>query len=189
MLPLLVNAPPSVHASFFFFFNDTATTEIYTLSLHDALPICVGQRAAQRLAVLLDGQLHAQIRILSVGREGARHGHGAGELDAVLGLRPDAAAQAQRCGQCAQCRELQEVTTLHGISVMGTEGAAARVRFSEQVACQSKWVDRKSTRLNSSHLVSRMPSSACKKKQIHPPLSPPLFASVGIAAYQARMLP
>ena len=23
-----------------FFFNDTATTEIYTLSLHDALPIC-----------------------------------------------------------------------------------------------------------------------------------------------------
>src|SRR5256885_15844216 len=31
----------SAHASwlFFFFFNDTATTEIYTLSLHDALPI------------------------------------------------------------------------------------------------------------------------------------------------------
>src|SRR5258708_33827841 len=28
--------PPS-----FFFFNDTATTEIYTLSLHDALPICL----------------------------------------------------------------------------------------------------------------------------------------------------
>src|SRR6266496_6730128 len=27
---------------FFFFFNDTATTEIYTLSLHDALPIAVG---------------------------------------------------------------------------------------------------------------------------------------------------
>src|SRR2546425_1527674 len=26
---------------FFFFFNDTATTEIYTLSLHDALPICL----------------------------------------------------------------------------------------------------------------------------------------------------
>src|SRR5256885_4197664 len=29
--------PPSL--TFFFFFNDTATTEIYTLSLHDALPI------------------------------------------------------------------------------------------------------------------------------------------------------
>src|ERR1039457_7236227 len=33
----------SILRSFFFFFNDTATTEIYTLSLHDALPIsCVG---------------------------------------------------------------------------------------------------------------------------------------------------
>src|SRR2546428_7202374 len=30
----------SVTQAFFFFFNDTATTEIYTLSLHDALPIC-----------------------------------------------------------------------------------------------------------------------------------------------------
>src|SRR5258705_6235468 len=30
-------------AFLFFFFNDTATTEIYTLSLHDALPICVAQ--------------------------------------------------------------------------------------------------------------------------------------------------
>src|SRR3712207_8202647 len=28
-----------------FFFNDTATTEIYTLSLHDALPICLATRA------------------------------------------------------------------------------------------------------------------------------------------------
>src|SRR6266487_4779788 len=41
--------------SFFFFFNDTATTEIYTLSLHDALPISVradlprgGSEAAHR---------------------------------------------------------------------------------------------------------------------------------------------
>src|ERR1035437_10562180 len=30
----------SVVVPSFFFFNDTATTEIYTLSLHDALPIC-----------------------------------------------------------------------------------------------------------------------------------------------------
>src|SRR2546422_10637123 len=32
----------------FFFFNDTATTEIYTLSLHDALPICVAGQDASR---------------------------------------------------------------------------------------------------------------------------------------------
>src|SRR2546427_6426059 len=31
--------PSSLTLSSFFFFNDTATTEIYTLSLHDALPI------------------------------------------------------------------------------------------------------------------------------------------------------
>src|SRR3972149_11422902 len=33
-------APGRVLGVLFFFFNDTATTEIYTLSLHDALPIC-----------------------------------------------------------------------------------------------------------------------------------------------------
>src|SRR5215217_9371156 len=32
----------------FFFFNDTATTEIYTLSLHDALPIWSGGPAPRR---------------------------------------------------------------------------------------------------------------------------------------------
>src|ERR1051325_3678393 len=34
--------PPYVKSHAVFFFNDTATTEIYTLSLHDALPICQG---------------------------------------------------------------------------------------------------------------------------------------------------
>src|SRR5256886_13910706 len=33
---------------FFFFFNDTATTEIYTLSLHDALPISRPERRASQ---------------------------------------------------------------------------------------------------------------------------------------------
>src|SRR5258708_3445632 len=48
----------------FFFFNDTATTEIYTLSLHDALPICcilkpnqsshgIGYRAVATIEVAL----------------------------------------------------------------------------------------------------------------------------------------
>src|SRR2546428_7284547 len=36
--------------SLFFFFNDTATTEIYTLSLHDALPIYVLVDHQDRLA-------------------------------------------------------------------------------------------------------------------------------------------
>src|SRR2546423_7568078 len=46
---------------FFFFFNDTATTEIYTLSLHDALPIYGFQN--------LDGR-HLPLRILQVGLQG-----------------------------------------------------------------------------------------------------------------------
>src|SRR3712207_8536170 len=37
---------------YYFFFNDTATTEIYTLSLHDALPIC--HHGAAGLSVTLD---------------------------------------------------------------------------------------------------------------------------------------
>src|SRR3712207_7358716 len=57
---------------FFFFFNDTATTEIYTLSLHDALPIFVQRdRRAERLR-----QVHAAAR--------------AGPADAAR-RRPDAA--------------------------------------------------------------------------------------------------
>src|SRR5690349_21911386 len=35
-------------SSFFFFFNDTAPTEIYTLSLHDALPISRSLAVAHR---------------------------------------------------------------------------------------------------------------------------------------------
>src|SRR2546429_6077467 len=39
-----------IHLAFDFFFNDTATTEIYTLSLHDALPISLGD-AGSRFAI------------------------------------------------------------------------------------------------------------------------------------------
>src|SRR3712207_9267729 len=38
----------------FFFFNDTATTEIYTLSLHDALPIFVAPHVHLRAARLVE---------------------------------------------------------------------------------------------------------------------------------------
>src|SRR2546422_6868456 len=57
--------------SIFFFFNDTATTEIYTLSLHDALPICAGRvpdrtlssrQARQRGGGPLSAELQAPAR-------------------------------------------------------------------------------------------------------------------------------
>src|SRR5438067_13477034 len=44
---------PSTSVSFFFFFTDTATTEIYTLSLHDALPICEVDHNYVQLMMLL----------------------------------------------------------------------------------------------------------------------------------------
>src|SRR5258708_35925712 len=39
----------------FFFFNDTATTEIYTLSLHDALPIYIGRSEVVEALVVTPG--------------------------------------------------------------------------------------------------------------------------------------
>src|SRR2546429_7770721 len=57
----MLEPPPTVRlygtsSAPFFFFNDTATTEIYTLSLHDALPISGGQK------VLSGALLHELIR-------------------------------------------------------------------------------------------------------------------------------
>src|SRR5256885_6013338 len=56
----------------FFFFNDTATTEIYTLSLHDALPICYADRRVDlNCRVRLDEQILAGFPIESdIGRAG-----------------------------------------------------------------------------------------------------------------------
>src|SRR5260370_35557950 len=53
MLAVLSRSPPAGPCSSSFFFNDTATTEIYTLSLHDALPIL-------KLGRLLEGMADPQ---------------------------------------------------------------------------------------------------------------------------------
>src|SRR6266511_6094986 len=42
---------PLTFCSLFFFFNDTATTEIYTLSLHDALPIRQGRQPRRVISI------------------------------------------------------------------------------------------------------------------------------------------
>src|SRR2546430_16246536 len=48
----------------FFFFNDTATTEIYTLSLHDALPIlCAPQSCINSWGLLPDLALRSTCRV------------------------------------------------------------------------------------------------------------------------------
>src|SRR5699024_7134868 len=54
-LPAVTGLPLSAPLLLLFFFNDTAPTEIYTLSLHDALPIsgeCLGQVASQTMEAM-----------------------------------------------------------------------------------------------------------------------------------------
>src|SRR2546422_3524939 len=57
-----------IYHSVFFFFNDTATTEIYTLSLHDALPICPAAREVAAPGAV--GQRHAARHPRAAGRRG-----------------------------------------------------------------------------------------------------------------------
>src|SRR3989454_7624940 len=100
----------------FFFFNDTATTEIYTLSLHDALPISVGQE---------DGELPRAAP--AIPRHVAARGHIRQEVHERAGI------------DRTMCRIRR--------------GALREV------------VDRKSTRLNSSHLVISYAVFCLKKKK------------------------
>src|SRR2546426_7018979 len=90
----------------FFFFNDTATTEIYTLSLHDALPISVVRSGGARL--------------------------------------PDSGRAAYGCL----------------LELLGEARGHARPGAPSRVA-----QDRKSTRLNSSHLVISYAVFCLKKKK------------------------
>src|SRR5260221_10828022 len=71
----------------FFFFNDTATTEIYTLSLHDALPIFA---AGRHVGVLSQGRVaapcHAQPNLR---RHDALHDHRSEEHTSELQSHSD----------------------------------------------------------------------------------------------------
>src|SRR3712207_8758677 len=95
-----------------FFFNDTATTEIYTLSLHDALPIS---------PTLEDIEAAAQQRVLAYDRAGDGHYDTVSAfIKSLRGNDPDAALY---------------------------------------------WLDRKSTRLNSSHANISYAVFCLKKKK------------------------
>src|SRR2546426_6715068 len=94
----------------FFFFNDTATTEIYTLSLHDALPISPNGRGRRR-----------------------------------AGARP-----RRRCGRAPPGRRSRRAGRRSPPPPRGATAPGA---------------DRKSTRLNSSHLVISYAVFCLKKKK------------------------
>src|SRR5258708_29780014 len=90
---------------FFFFFNDTATTEIYTLSLHDALPISQGRENALALACL---------RFQKGGACGARRRvacqrPGSGDLYRQI-ARSDDPALVQRTGVAQRISQFADVS-------------------------------------------------------------------------------
>src|SRR2546429_9713385 len=72
-------APP---APVFFFFNDTATTEIYTLSLHDALPIYAANAPAEHT----ERVHHRGVRVGAHHRIGVRSEEHTSELQSRLHL-------------------------------------------------------------------------------------------------------
>src|SRR2546430_973536 len=78
--------------SFFFFFNDTATTEIYTLSLHDALPILDRAEGLWRTAL----ERHPDDPELLVGLAQTLYWKGQPDLAAVYATRARAVAPEDR---------------------------------------------------------------------------------------------
>src|SRR5256885_14213559 len=103
--------------AFFFFFNDPATTEISTLSLHAALPICQDLAEDRRVADALVAVLEKV----------------PGAADVAVDVEPP----------------------LPNLRIALDRAAAARygINASDVAQLISTGVDRKSTRLNSSHLV------------------------------------
>src|SRR3712207_8036830 len=94
----------------FFFFNDTATTEIYTLSLHDALPI-------YRMHLVEDHRLHAAERFARLRGEhekerlGGRDedvGRCAGQRPALVRRRSEEHTSELQSRQYLVCRLLLE---------------------------------------------------------------------------------
>src|SRR5256885_28060 len=86
----LCNRPEWPRRYFFFFFNDTATTEIYTLSLHDALPISQHARGRRGRR---QGMLHGRRRRRCAGRPRQVSGHAEGR---DRGLQRVSARQRRR---------------------------------------------------------------------------------------------
>src|ERR1017187_10950343 len=81
----------------FFFFNDTATTEIYTLSLHDALPICMKPTSAtepnHRILVIDDNRaIHDDMRKVLIG-DSATHADLEPDEELLFGATPVAATR------------------------------------------------------------------------------------------------
>src|SRR5256885_12467661 len=170
----------------FFFFNDTATTEIYTLSLHDALPIYAGRPGPDGAPALarhgLAGRGHRGIAGADGRASRAFRGSAAMAGGAGRGRRFRALAPAARPsgGQRAPVADLAApgAGTCHarataragGCGIAGpctplSAGCRAAAPVLGQSAAGARSRDRKSTRLNSSHLVISYAVFCLKKKK------------------------
>src|SRR3712207_6976793 len=85
-----------MYYEFFFFFNDTATTEIYTLPLHDALPISPLGEGAAAATVYLDDD-GSRERPVAPSRSGQR--------PPVLSSPPWSAATMTTSSRCRRSEE------------------------------------------------------------------------------------
>src|SRR3712207_7294857 len=93
----------------FFFFNDTATTEIYTLSLHDALPICGVRQHGPSAQRLLDrGGEVGLVLVAELVREPREHLGGAGQALERPGERSEEHTSELQSRQYLVCRLLLE---------------------------------------------------------------------------------
>src|SRR3712207_7456780 len=103
---------------FVFFFNDTATTEIYTLSLHDALPICdaVDQRPPGPLVRAERDVEQPQDR--PEGRDLGAGGHERGDRRRGALVRSEEHTSELQSRQYLVCRLLLEKKKQHVSSVL-----------------------------------------------------------------------
>src|SRR5256884_3613238 len=119
---------------YFFFFNDTATTEIYTLSLHDALPISRDESHAAETA--RDRLAQGARPRAAVGSGGLNRGsHHSARLSAdEQGGGADRRRSAQHQTEC-RARHGHRVDALGPISGAGAtaQGGAARLRARDHV--------------------------------------------------------
>src|SRR5260370_23397754 len=100
--------------SFFFFFNDTATTEIYTLSLHDALPIFANIQGD------LDGALTHYGRSLEAYRLSGRSEEHTSELQSHLNLVCRLLLEKKKKSATTHCR-IRCTTLLFYFTVQSTD--------------------------------------------------------------------
>src|SRR6266496_6437880 len=99
---------------FFFFFNDTAPTEIYTLSLHDALPICRLLPGHAR-AALQSGHHGPHLRLRGGQRRGPRSEEHTSELQSRRDLVCRLLLEKKKKKRFALMIEKKKKTEVHKI--------------------------------------------------------------------------